>query len=73
MYQAIYKCRLCGEEFKDCETGEAIAQAIVVALTVKGNTENVRCQRNLYKNTIHFCQDGAFGLADFQGFKKSEG
>lgn len=70
MYQAIYKCRLCGEEFKDCETGEMMTQAITVALTVKGTTENVRCQRNLYRNTTHFCKDGSFGFADFQGFKK---
>lgn len=69
-YRAICKCRLCGKEFEDGTTGEAIAQAITVALAVKGTTENVRCQRNLYRNTTHFCKDGSFGFADFQGFRK---
>lgn len=72
MYQAVYKCRLCGEEFKDCTTGEEIAQAANIALAVVGNTNHVKCARNIYKNTTHYCQDGSFGFADFQGFKKTE-
>ena len=69
-YKAIYKCRLCGEEFEDFTTGEELAQAINMALAVCGNTNHVKCARNLYKNTMHYCKDGSFGFADFQGFKK---
>ena len=28
MYQAVYKCRLCGEKFGDCMTGEEIAEIL---------------------------------------------
>lgn len=69
-YKAIYKCRLCGEKFEDGTTGEAIAQAVNVAISVVGNTNHVKCVRNIYKNTTHYCKDGSFGFADFQGFKK---
>ena len=40
-YRAIYKCRLCGEEFEDGETGDIIAMACTVALNVKESTEHV--------------------------------
>ena len=65
MYQAIYKCRLCGEKFGDCMTGEEIAEMANVALSVVG-------ERNIYKHTTHSCKDGSYGFADFQGFKKVE-
>ena len=70
MCKAIYKCRLCGEEFEDCETGEELVQVINMALVVTGNTQHVKCARNLYRHTMHYCKDGSFGFADFQGFKK---
>lgn len=68
--KAIYKCRLCGEIFEDYTTGEELAQAINMALVVCGHTNHVKCARNLYKYTMHYCKDGSFGFADFQGFKK---
>lgn len=71
-YKAIYKCRLCGEEFEDCTTGEDIVQAVNVALSVVGHTNHVKFARNIYKNTTHYCEDGSLGFADFQGFKKIE-
>lgn len=72
MYQAIYKCRLCGEKFSDCEAGEFIAKTAAESLTVADSTIAIAgCA--MYIRTIHKCQDGSFGLADFQGFKKAEG
>ena len=53
-YKAIYKCCLCGEEFEDFTTREELAQAINMALAVCGNTNHVKCARNLYKNTMHY-------------------
>lgn len=41
-YMAIYKCRLCGKEFEYCRTGEIVAQALTVALSVNESTEHVR-------------------------------
>ncbi len=64
MYQAIYKCRLCGEEF-------SLEQDI--------NALDEKYENYLWINfskiplTKHSCQDGSLGLADFQGFKKAEG
>lgn len=71
-YKAIYKCRLCGEKFEDCTTGEDIAQAINLALAVLGHTQHVKIQRNMHRHAPHYCKDGSFGFADFQGFKKVE-
>ncbi len=71
MYQAIYKCRLCGEEFSDYETEENFAKLATESLTVANSTIAIAgCA--MYMRTIHKCKDGSFGLADFQGFKKSE-
>lgn len=71
-YQAIYKCRLCGEEFEEGTTGDIIAMACTVALTVKDSTEHVRCERNLHRHMPHHCKDGSYGFADFCGFRKVE-
>lgn len=71
MYQAIYKCRLCGEEFSDGETGERIANIVTQSLAVADSTAaNLKYTLNI--RNVHNCQDGSFGLADFQGFKKTE-
>ena len=43
-----------------------------VALSVVGNTNHIKCERNIYKNTTHSCKDGSYGFADFQGFRKME-
>lgn len=71
-YRAIYKCRLCGEEFKYCQTGEEIAQTANMVLTVYGHAKHIKGARDIYKNVNHYCKDGSFGFADFQGFKKVE-
>lgn len=69
-YQAIYKCRLCGEKFVHCETGDLTAMALTVALATTGKTEHVRCNGNLHRHIPHNCKDGSYGMADFQGFQK---
>ena len=71
-YRAIYKCRLCGEEFEEGETGDIIAMTCTVALTVNNSTKHVRCERNLHRYMPHHCKDGSYGFADFCGFRKVE-
>lgn len=61
MYQAICKCRLCGEKFSNGEMKNEMLGVFSGRLDVKD-----------YAIKIHNCQDGSFGLADFQGFKKAE-
>ena len=69
MYQAIYKCRLCGEIFSKGVTGEDIAKVATESLSIADSTIAIAgCA--LYIRTIHYCQDGSFGLADFLGFMK---
>lgn len=72
MYQTIYKCRLCGEEFKGDCLEEIIALTATFALVMKGNTYDIKVKNNIYKNKIHSCKDGSIGFSDFQGFKKLE-
>lgn len=72
-YRAIYKCRMCGEEYSDAATGEMVAMALTVALTVKDSTENVRYNGNhLCRHGFHACKDGSFGFSDFIGMRKVE-
>ncbi len=74
MYQAIYKCRLCGKEFSDGETGERNAETATIALSVFDSIDLTTGfpWHNIHMRTICHCKDGSFGLADFQGFKKAE-
>lgn len=71
-FRAIYKCRMCGEEYSDAVTGEMVAMALTVALTVKDSTENVRYNGKLHRHGIHECKDGSFGFSDFIGMRKVE-
>lgn len=71
-YQAIYKCRLCGEIFADGITGGAIAMAVNVALTVKETFYNANTHSSGQRYMPHNCADGSMGFSDFQGFRKVE-
>lgn len=69
-YRAIYKCRMCGEEYSDAVSGEMVAMALTVALTVNDSTEHVRCNGKLRRHGIHYCKDDSFGFSDFIGMRK---
>lgn len=70
MYQAVYKCRLCGEEFKGCVTGN---ENIAMVETINA-ASGIKSTQPLAPRIIeyHYCKDGSYGIADFQGFKKVE-
>lgn len=51
-YRSIYKCRMCGEEYLDAVTGEIVAMALTVALTINDTTENVRYNGKLHRHGI---------------------
>ena len=69
-YRAIYKCRLCGEEFVSAVTGNAdIAIKHMVSVTVGYNpTEYIGVP--ITEKTMHSCKGGSMGMADFLGFRK---
>ena len=69
-YRAIYKCRLCGEEFVSAVTGNAdIAIKHMVSVTSGYNpTEYIGAP--ITEKTMHSCKGGSMGMADFLGFRK---
>ena len=71
-YRAIYKCRLCGEEFGSAKTGSAdIAIKHMVSVTSWSKpTEYIGAP--ITETTMHSCKGGSMGLADFLGFRKVE-
>lgn len=71
-YRAIYKCRLCGEEFVSAATGSSdIARTHMLIMTVKYQTSEY-IGTPTTEISMHSCKDGSMGLADFLGFRKVE-
>lgn len=68
MYQAVYKCRLCGFITNGCCTDSEYT----VMTEIYNLSEDKRSEQAIYPRTIetHHCKDGSIGAADFQGFKK---
>lgn len=73
MYQAIYKCRLCGRKYKTYSTlDKIVAEECVHRITREENYYPAESKIEVHRFDYHNCKDGSFGLADFQGFKKAE-
>lgn len=71
-YRAIYKCRLCGEEFVSAATTSAdIAIKHMLIVTVQYKPLEF-IGTPVTKISMHSCKDGSMGLADFLGFRKVE-
>lgn len=71
-HQAIYKCRLCGEEYASKVT-TSIDTVIENFLHVTTGYKIKRFIGNPVTETeMHCCADGSHGMADFIGFKKVE-
>ena len=69
IYTAVYKCRLCGEDFTTCCTGRrAKAAGMTLALTVGVEYD----AKSPTMHTIHYCENREIGIADFQGWKIKE-
>lgn len=66
-YQAIYKCRMCGEYDFGCKAGEIIVIRCMHQVTKGFDSRELLCPSI---TEMHYCEDGSYGLADFQGFKK---
>lgn len=65
-YEGIYKCRLCGEEFKVYQMNKEVAQeeAHMISCGVNGRY-GTQCR------VVHECKDGSFGIGDCLGFRRS--
>lgn len=72
-YRAIYKCRLCGEEFYNAGTScedTASKATMYTVLESSGITPQFESRNAPIQFDLHSCKDGSYGMADFQGMKK---
>lgn len=67
-YQAIYRCRLCGELYNGSYTK---SQIMALGNMICVCTETIDKEpQSPYLHDIHNCSDGSIGVGDFQGYKK---
>ena len=72
-YRAIYKCRLCGEEFEKGATPNIdVAISRMVNITHGYMSDKYYTGIQVKDTFMHSCKDGSLGLADFLGFRKVE-
>ena len=72
-YQAIYKCRLCGEMFTDSLISEKEAEECMEKLeSGKPRYRSVSSRNDITIVKPHLCCNGNNGIADFLGFRKVE-
>ena len=76
-YRAIYKCRLCGEEFEGISFDDKDEWLSFAMDGFAQGCDSVEIKRDGEKvfvsvNAEHGCKDGSMGLADFLGFQKVE-
>lgn len=70
-YIQTYKCRLCGEEFKDARTGsKQVADKDVFMTLFCLDAKRGAMQSSMFG--IHYCKDGSVGVADFLGSRFEE-
>lgn len=73
MYQAIYKCRLCGKKIiEDIPEHAKIRISTILGCEHEQEIYRHMDVENLGQTTLHNCEDGSLGFVDFQGFKKVE-
>lgn len=74
MYQAVYKCRLCGKEILDKKIKIRKIEDFTITniLAQKEQTVFYGKPNNVDLHRMHDCANGSLGFADFQGFKKME-
>ncbi len=73
LFDATYKCRLCGELFVDSSTGnENLVTDAIFELWTKDKYFPKGCGIGIHRYVTHHCPDGSWGMADFQGFKRKD-
>lgn len=68
-YEAMYKCRLCGETFTGEQLPEGVGKETFSTVIKKGRKFYYHA---MPKSIIHDCPDGSIGNADFLGFKRED-
>lgn len=66
IYRFEYKCRLCGEVFYPCGTGDKQKAHDTIIDLICGRTKQV----TMYH--FHLCNENNMGIADLRGVKEYE-
>lgn len=69
-YISVYRCRLCGEKLETVGTpNKDLAEKIMAQVTNPSRQpSSLEHSPDLY--SVHHCESGGIGLADFEGFAK---
>lgn len=72
-YRAIYKCRMCGEEYSDSLISEYESEKCFEKFE-KGKSiyHSISGRNDIPKVKVHICKDDSLGFSDFIGFRKVE-
>jgi len=68
MYRVIYKCRLCGNYFKDSKIIDDSELLKIMQSMMSIDSNNLLN----YLIELHNCNNGDIGVADFYGFRKEQ-
>lgn len=72
-YRAIYRCRMCGEEYADSLISEYEAEKCFEKLE-KGKSiyRSISGRNDIPKVKVHICKYGSLGFSDFIGMRRVE-
>lgn len=72
-YRAIYRCRMCGEEYADSLMSEYEVEKCFEKFE-KGKSiyRSISGRNDIPKVKVHICKDGSLGFSDFIGMRKVE-
>lgn len=65
--KTVYKCRLCGKTYNESGTANRNLALSVTTAASLGNVHTDAMAPTL--TSVHNCQDGSFGISDFQGMQ----
>lgn len=71
-YRAIYKCRLCGEEFENVTPTSRYIHYQNMVNSISMPQYGINASMPSIKNSMHDCKDGSHGYIELIGFRKVE-
>ena len=72
-YRAIYKCRLCGQEYETAiATDMATVKEYIIQALTGYDTGRLNCKKTPSETEVHDCKNGSIGIASFLGFRKTD-
>ena len=74
-FDAVYRCRMCGEIYTDVSTDAGKGNQMFVAGIMYRATRRKEPEEPMEPELmeVHFCKNGNIGVADFQGLRLNGG